>query len=705
MSLKNKLINDKTIELISIEDDIEIQYDPDKTIGYDFTVEDYFTFMTDDGVYVQDTMSIVHPLSNKSQREVKEKMMRGEGFANSSSVIFSLSKEMGVGLFLLTKDIKGKNSPVVVTDKDLETATDPYVNVIFRGIETTMGKAIFNSCFPVDFPFYNEQVTKGKANGLISPLMEKYGFEVARDSYFKMEKIAFKFATIMAPSINIDDLELPPSILKIKEKVKGSTPEQAAILLDEAMVLLKEHLKNTSMYDLSESGSTKGWNQPFQILVSKGVIADSSGNLLDPIAASFSDGFSNKDYFSASQGARKGICDRVLNTADSGYFSRQLAYVLNSVEANKELSDCGTKRGLPIRIKKDMYRKLKGRYIITDEKSGKTELFNPDDHKEGDVVFFRSPIYCESSKICHKCYGKLLQRIKTPYIGIVAGQVMGEVVTQSTMKTFHTGGAVEIIKRNVLEDIIQNDPYIENKKVLDNYIKQDGNVLYTNKKCKLIINLKDDYDSGQFEYDDQEKKLYLKGMISKIEYENKIFNIVLDYSVNVLVNDNANTMLTKNIIQIEYKPNETILEVLTEANIITEQLQYVKRLLGGKEIYKDANHMFMKIYSIYGTISGMDLVHLEVLLSQCFRDKDNNQLPARLGKKWNPTMINIKKIVFSSGFLQGLSFENIGTALLTGLINEEQPEKSILEKVLTGELYEPTRDELKRMEKQKDRAR
>ena len=116
-----------------------------------------------------------------------------------------------------------------------------------------------------------------------------------------------------------------------------------------------------------------------------------------------------------------------------------------------------------------------------------------------------------------------------------------------------------------------------------------------------------------------------------------------------------------------------------------------RRLLGGREIYKDANHLFLKLFAVYGTLRSMDSVHLEVLLSQALRDKTNQSIPARLGKKWDPTMINIKQIVFKTSFIQGLAFENVNEAIKTGLITEEGGDPSILEKVLTGTLVEGKR--------------
>ena len=94
----------------------------------------------------------------------------------------------------------------------------------------------------------------------------------------------------------------------------------------------------------------------------------------------------------------------------------------------------------------------------------------------------------------------------------------------------------------------------------------------------------------------------------------------------------------------------------------------------------------MKLLKIYGPLSKMDLVHLEILLSQCLRDRSNPANPARLGKTWDPVMVNIKKNIFNTSFVQGLAFENVGLASKTGLISEEVPEQSISERILTGEL-------------------
>jgi len=633
-----------------------------------------------------DTMAIYHPITNESQIEVADKMMRGEGGESASAVTFELSKEMCVGLYMMTKDVKRTTPAIQVFDKDLPSATDAYIPVKYRNNTTTMGRAIFNSAFPSSFPFMNQTVNKKFVNGLIPEMLKKYGTEQAINTFSALEKIGFKFSTIMAPSISLDDIQLPASILQLKKKLEGSSTEEAVALLKEMEKLLIQHLKDTGLYDLVESGAGKGWTQPMQILVAKGLISDSQGKILPVIAGSFSDGLKNTQYFAAASGARKGIIDRVLNTADTGYMSRQLAYVLNSVEIDPQLRDCKTKRHLSFRITKEMKGRFDGRYII---KGNRVEEFDTATTKVGDVVNLRTPILCESKKLCHTCYGKLLLRHKSPYAGVMAAQIVGEAGTQTIMKTFHTGGAVKVVQRDIKYDIVQNDP-LTTQQIVSKNLGQNENQLFTKRDMTLTL-LLDDYPlPNDLAYTDDESELMVKALVCKVEYDDAIFNIILDYPAILKVYDKE--LIGKEILKLNYEKDSTILEIPMQTDDTKAQIQYVRRLLGGREIYKDANHLFLKLFAIYGPLRGMDSVHLEVLLSQALRDKKNQSIPARLGAKWDPTMINIKQIVFKTSFIQGLAFENVNEAIKTGLITEDGGDPSILEKVLTGTLVEPKKD-------------
>jgi DNA-directed RNA polymerase beta' subunit len=629
-----------------------------------------------------DTMAVYHPITDESQAELKTKMMRTVTGEDSNSVTYEISKEMCAGIYIIMKDVARPDSPISVTDKSLDTANDPYIPVVYRKRRTTMGRAIINSAFPPDFPFIEKPMTKKDLNLMIPKIISKYGEEQAIETYSKLKDIGFKFATLMSPTFTIDDVEIPDDLKDLKERLKNATTEEADAIIKQAEKRLKEHLKNTGIYDLVESGAGKGWGQPRQILFAKGLIADPQGKVQPPVAGSYTEGLTNTEYFEASAGSRTGIIDRVLNTADTGYFSRQLAYVLNSVEIDRTLKDCKVTKYLNARLTNDLIERMWGRYIL---KNGKIVEFEASEHKAGDVIKLRTPIYCQSKKICHTCYGRILERHRSPYAGIIASQAIGEAGTQTIMRTFHTGGAVKIVIKDMINDILSNDP-LTSPNVVKKHIKQSENTLMALQDCKITIDVDDYPVAKDLYFNDDDSELYAKGVVCRLESEDAMFNLVLDYPV--MFHSERLTRIGRKYIFLEFEKGENILETTLQTDVTKEQIQYVKRLVGGREIIKDADHLFRKFYKIYSSLRDTDSVHFEILLSQVLRDADNPSLPARLGKKWNPSMMNIKNIVFKTSFIQGLAFENINEAIRNGLITEEPEEPSILERVLTSELSE-----------------
>jgi DNA-directed RNA polymerase subunit beta' len=386
-------------------------------------------------------------------------MMNLESSDSSKSLVFSLNKEMYVGLYIMTKNKSYKKPPIAVTQNDLDMATDPYIPVVYKGKNTTMGKAIFNNALPANFPFVEDVVNKKVVNKIISQIVEKkYDQKIIIDSISKISYIGFKFATIMAPNISLDDLEVPDKIYELKDKLESSDTETASDIIKNMSDIIEKNLEGTGLYDLIVSGAGKGWTQPIQILGAKGIVTDTKGNVLEPVKGSFAEGLTTIEFFKVSPGARKGLADRVLNTATTGYMSRKLSYVLNPVEADLHLKDCKTTRTITLKLDDDLIKRLNGRYVI---ERGKIILFEEGNYHSGDTIKLRTPIYCESPKICHICYGDLLKRHKSPFIGIISAQILGEINTQAIMRSFHTGGVIKVKKKDIIKDIISNDPFIE----------------------------------------------------------------------------------------------------------------------------------------------------------------------------------------------------------------------------------------------------
>jgi len=371
------------------------------------------------------------------------------------------------------------------------------------------------------------------------------------------------------------------------------------------------------------------------------------------------------------------MADRSMNTAQTGYFTRQLVYVLGPAEASPTLRDCGTRRTVTLRLTNEIINRLTGRYIIDHSK--KIKLFNKSEFKIGDTIDLRTPIYCTSKKICHTCYGNLLRRHKTPYVGILAGAAIGERGTQLIMRTFHTGGAATIAIHDILQDIVDNDPLLTTSP--KKYLQQDEDKLITLKPCQVTIDLSN-YDMNN-NIQIKQDVIWANHLLSRIEYDDIVFNLILDYPVNL---KRINSVIEKKIsATLDYTSNDIILDIPLQTTEIKEQVNYVGRLLGGKVVFKDPSHLIGKIMKVYGKISDLDLVHFEILISQVLRDRTNDAMPARLGRTWDPIMMNIKNTVFASGFIQGLAFENVNKAIETGLISPDDVEPTLLGKLATGE--------------------
>lgn len=227
---------------------------------------------------------------------------------------------------------------------------------------------------------------------------------------------------------------------------------------------------------------------------------------------------------------------------------------------------------------------------------------------------------------------------------------------------------------------------------IDAFLKQKDQLLITTKPMVLTIDLSN-YDSSSLK--ERDNKIWVKSLLGKAEYDNKIFDIVLDYTVELYVYKKED--IGKEYLKLFYEAEKPILEVSTEASESSVQIAYVERLIGGREILKDASHLYRKLFAVYGKLSNMDSVHLETMCSQVLRDKKNMQLPARLGKTWDPVLVNLKKVIFSEGFINGLAFENINDAIKTGLISDEHGDTSIIEKVMTGSLVDDGRGSRSRL--------
>jgi DNA-directed RNA polymerase subunit beta' len=354
-----------------------------------------------------------------------------------------------------------------------------------RIIDTTVGRVLFNQIVPETLRFANEVLDRGGVQKLVALCYQKLGADATTDFVDAIKDIGFKFATRSGTTIAVSDLTIPEAKYTILDDTSSKVAEVERQyrrgLLTEAEQYTKtielwtrardqvadavaEALDPTeSISVMAASGATKGGFLPVsQMAGMKGMVADPAGRIIDhPILANFREGLTALEYFISTHGARKGLADTALRTADAGYLTRRLVDVAQDMIVNAQ--DCGTDAGYWLRAQDNVGRQTLSERIVGRVAAGpiahpetgelivdKNQMILEDaadliERLGMQEVFVRSPLTCELQLgICAQCYGRDLGRGNEVSIGaavgIVAAQSIGEPGTQLTLRTFHTGG-------------------------------------------------------------------------------------------------------------------------------------------------------------------------------------------------------------------------------------------------------------------------
>ncbi|WP_375502971.1 DNA-directed RNA polymerase subunit beta' [uncultured Jatrophihabitans sp.] len=355
-------------------------------------------------------------------------------------------------------------------------------------LQTTLGRCLFNEALPPNYRFVNYPVTKKELGPIVNDLAERYPKVEVANTLDNLKAAGFHWATRSGITIAIDDVVTPPRKAEILERYEKDAEKiekqyQRGVITEEerrqelvevwtkatsevAKEMEANFPKNNPVYIMVNSGARGNMMQMRQIAGMRGLVANPKGEIIPrPIKANFREGLSVLEYFIATHGARKGLADTALRTADSGYLTRRLVDVSQDVIIREE--DCGTDRGLAMVIAdkladgtlvKDVHveTSVYARVLAEDISQGKTVIAAAGTDL-GDVLIdtlieagisevrVRSVLTCESSLgTCASCYGRSLATGKLvdvgEAVGIIAAQSIGEPGTQLTMRTFHTGG-------------------------------------------------------------------------------------------------------------------------------------------------------------------------------------------------------------------------------------------------------------------------
>ncbi len=460
-----------------------------------------------------DQMAVHVPLSDKAVWEVRNLMLASRNLLKPADgePIVSPSKDMVLGVYYLTVE---ENRPqhgdgryfvdidevelayslgqvgvhthiTMVQDTWYNEQNERLKNPERRRIPTTVGRALFNRILPPEMQFINTVLDKGSVKDLITEVYEICGPETTTIVADRIKDIGFEFAMRSGSTIAVADITIPPQ----KAEILASSQQEVEVLnRNWRRGLLTEQERNERIIDvwqvttkkvadvvrqnmdphgnlatMANSGATKGGFGPIsQLSGMRGLMADPAGRIIRlPIQSNFREGLTALEYFISTHGARKGLADTALRTADAGYLTRRLVDVAQDIIINEE--DCGTKDGIFLRRKDDvagqsfatrLYSRLLADKVI-DPKTGEV-LGMPNDVIDHDLarkisaagveeVKVRSALTCELIHgICAACYGTDLARgdavSQGAAVGTIAAQSIGEPGTQLTLRTFHTGG-------------------------------------------------------------------------------------------------------------------------------------------------------------------------------------------------------------------------------------------------------------------------
>lgn len=626
-----------------------------------------------------DTMAIYAPMSDEAQQEVKDKMMSVTDKTRTNAPMFELSKDMLIGIFTLTAEHKDK-SPLksikaVKEAEDFHIGQNISITIKGQKIKTTAGRVIFNDALPNWHPFVNEDVNKKALNKIMDDLLEKSQDDFA-DTIDKVMRLGFKYATLYPKTLDLKTLVIPPHIMKMKDELNQvKTVAEQSVIQDKIEKVMMEHFKKThsDLYFVAASGGSKGMNQLRQMMVCKGLIQDPDGNILPPITKSINEGYSPQEYFDAAAGSRKGTTDRALNTGNGGYAYRKMIFCVGNVQADINNGNCGTKRTLDIKLTKELFGRMSGRFV--HDETGIIKPISKD--MVGQIIKLRSPIFCKSRKLCRTCYGNLLKQMNSENVGMIAAQEVASL-SEKIMKGFHLGGAVILHRLDIIKEFMDNlNDHLEPK--LRKSVKQEENDLINLLDLAIIRIDKRIYEHTPIKKEDDHYLLpvgHFNLMLGDVE-------VPVGIEVPVKIYIPAETEEDDIYISLMYAKDDKILYVEPTQENFSDLARYLDTLVGGKYPWQNVSTVYKKFFKALSSTGNWDSVHLEVIISNIMRAKSDPQKPARLVEPFDPVMYSIKTLPNIISWSLGISFENWSKGVQYGMISERGPESSI-EKVLMG---------------------
>ena len=714
-----------------------------------------------------DQMAVHLPLSEEAQNEARTLMLAAKNLLKPSDgrPVTVPTQDMVLGSYYLTIDKPGEkgegkvfrdfNEAIMAYnegDITIHSAIKVRVTKDVGGdhpetkiIDATVGRILFNEHIPQDLGFVDRndpekkfdleigfKVRKKELGKIIDKCLKVHGTPMTAQVLDKIKAMGYKYSTKAAITVAVCDATIPPEkkdilanadaqVQEINEYFNNgfiSNAERKSAVLsvwnqattDVTVALTKGLDDYNPIYMMADSGARGSTNQIRQLAGMRGLIANTSGETIEiPIRANYREGLNILEYFISSRGARKGLADTALRTADSGYLTRRLVDV--SQEVIVRTDDCGTTDGIDIyeiregkELIESLEERLTGRYLAEDFTDDNGEVLVSKDKliTEADAktivasgvktVKIRSVLTCHAEHgVCAKCYGSSLANGKKitigEAVGIIAAQSIGEPGTQLTMRTFHTGGIASA------EDITQGLPRVEE--------------LFESRRPKNAAIMAK--HSGKTRIDEIKKTRHV--IITTADGEEHPYPVPFGYKLKIQDGDFIEAG-----------------ETLTEGSVNPHDVLEVK----GEEAVQ--NYIIAEVQKVY-RLQGVDIndKHIEVIVRQMMRkarvtnpgssyllpgsviDKNelvkvNNELEQRkeAGEQIEPVeceavLLGITKAALATdSFMSAASFQETTRVLTDAAIHGKvDPLRGLKENVIIGKLI-PAGTGLEAMEKEKE---
>ncbi len=404
-------------------------------------------------------------------------------------------------------------------------------------IDTTVGRVLLNDALPHDMPFVNGVLKKKGIQNLVRFVYLRYGQGHTSAVLDALKDLGFEYSTRSGTSIGLGDLVVPPNKARLVEEAKvevarveeqyqqgaitggerynkvidvwsNATNRVAEDMLETMQGREEETGRFSPVFMMVDSGARGSEKQIRQLAGMRGLMAKTSGEIIEtPITSNFREGLSVIQYFISTNGARKGLADTALRTADAGYLTRRLADVAQDVIVTEQ--DCGTDRGIraePIieagevieplrerivgRVSVDEIKDFRGDVIVNADQEIDEDISTAIENSGVPMVKIRSVLTCETRRgICVMCYGRNLATGRMvdlgEAVGIIAAQSIGEPGTQLTMRTFHIGGTASVFENSALE--ARNEGVLGFSENLRTVTDRHGTLVVINRKGSVEV--------------------------------------------------------------------------------------------------------------------------------------------------------------------------------------------------------------------------